>query len=195
MDRETLLALLAAGVLLALLGAGLAVRSRRREKRDRARLVAAEAAGLHIPTSLHPVFDPDLCIGSLACVAVCPEGDVLGVVNGLGALVVAANCVGHGRCAAECPTHAITLVFGTAQRGVDIPRVTPYFESTIPGIYVAGELGGMGLIRNAFRQAIAAVRHLSQNLVRSGDDDADDLIIVGGGPAGFAAALAAQSAH
>jgi thioredoxin reductase len=86
---------------------------------------------------------------------------------------------------------AITLVFGTEKRGIDIPILTPDFESTVPGIFVVGELGGMGLIRNAVeqgKQAVEAIRRLD-GLGRS---DQLDLVIVGAGPAGFAASLAAK---
>ena len=58
-------------------------------------------------------------------------------------------CIGHGACAASCPVSAITLVFGTERRGVDIPLVDPQFETNVPGVFIAGELGGMGLIRKA----------------------------------------------
>jgi len=72
-----------------------------------------------------------------------------------------AACIGHGACAAGCPHDAITLVFGTEKRGIDIPQVSPQFESNVPGLFIAGELGGMGLIRKAAeqgRQAIDAIR-------------------------------------
>jgi thioredoxin reductase/ferredoxin len=193
-DLENALGLAAAGVLLGAGGYFLARRTRARDRRDRERLVTAREQGLHVPASLHPLFDPNLCIGSLACVAACPEGDVIGVVNGVGTLLIGANCIGHGRCAAECPMHAIQLVFGTSERGVDIPRVTPHFESTVPGIYVAGELGGMGLIRNAVRQGAAAIQHLAESLPKHREGPADDVVIVGAGPGGFSAALAARRA-
>jgi thioredoxin reductase len=193
-DLENALGLASAGVLLGAGGYLLARRSRARDRRDRDRMDAAREQGLHIPASLHPVFDPDLCIGSLACVAACPEGDAIGVVDSVGTLLVGANCIGHGRCAAECPMHAIQLVFGTSERGVDIPRVSPQFESTVPGIYAVGELGGMGLIRNAVRQGAEAVRHLAEKLPPRREGPEDDVLIVGAGPAGFAAALAARKA-
>jgi putative YpdA family bacillithiol system oxidoreductase len=87
---------------------------------------------------------------------------------------------------------AITLVFGSERRGVDIPLVSPSFESTVPGLYIAGELGGMGLIRNALEQGRQAVESIARR--RAGGDAALlDLVIVGAGPAGFAAALTAKS--
>jgi thioredoxin reductase len=83
-------------------------------------------------------------------------------------------------------------VFGSERRGVDIPLVSPAFESTVPGIFIAGELGGMGLIRNALeqgRQAVEAIRSRGK-----APGDVLDLVIVGAGPAGFAASLTALAA-
>lgn len=204
MQLELLVAYAGAALLLLILALFLVHRSRARERRDRARLEAARTASLDLPSSLHPVIDADRCIKSLACVTACPEGDVIGIIEGRGSLIEGANCIGHGRCAAECPAEAIRLVLGTAERGVDIPPVSTDFESLVPGIYVVGELGGMGLIRNAVRQGVQAVRHLRSRLAPSrapraaiqGRRDGQhviDLLIVGAGPAGIAAALAAKS--
>lgn len=164
-------------------------RNRRRERVNRARLTEARAAGLTEPASLHPVIDPLRCLGSNACVRACPEGDVLGLLRGRAELINATHCIGHGACRAACPHGAITLVFGTAKRGVDIPLLSPTFETNVPGIYIAGELGGMGLIRNAVeqgRQAMDAIRR------HKGANGMLDVVIVGAGPAGFAATLAAH---
>src|SRR6185295_4665065 len=90
-----------------------------------------------------------------------------------------------------CPTEAITLVFGTARRGVEIPVVSPAFETNVPGIFVAGELGGMGLIRNALEQGRQAVESIHASRKSSGAQL--DVAIVGAGPAGFAASLTALS--
>jgi thioredoxin reductase len=90
-----------------------------------------------------------------------------------------------------CPVDAITLVFGSERRGVDIPLVTPNFESTVPGMFIAGELGGMGLIRNALEQGRQAVEAIARR--GAAGEDRLDLVIVGAGPAGFAAALTAKS--
>jgi thioredoxin reductase/ferredoxin len=144
------------------------------------------------PASLHPVINPARCIGCGSCVKVCPEQEhheILGIVGGRATLINPGDCIGHGACKAACPVEAITLVFGTERRGVDIPLLTPSFESTVPGIFIAGELGGMGLIRNALeqgRQAIDAIR----TRARAGADQLD-VVIVGAGPAGFSASLTA----
>ena len=151
------------------------------------------ADGMHEPASLHPVIDPNRCLGCGTCVSACPEHDVLGLIHHKAELIAAANCVGHGACATACPTHAITLVFGTETRGVDIPHIKPNFETNVPGIFIAGELGGMGLIRNAVQQGAQAVGSI-RTLLRERHNCALDLVIVGAGPAGIAAALAAKEA-
>jgi thioredoxin reductase (NADPH) len=158
---------------------------------------AAAAAGLTEPTSLHPAINPLHCIGCAACVAACPEENVLGVIGGKAELIHPTKCIGHGACAAACPTHAITLVFGTATRGVDIPVVGPDFQTSVPGVFIAGELGGMGLIRNAVeqsKQAVDAIAKLEGIGHREARDTVDrlDLVIVGAGPAGFSASLASM---
>src|SRR5215471_15995086 len=164
---------------------------RRSEARNIATLEAAAEAGLLEPASLHPEIDPATCLGCGACIRACPEGKILGLVDGKAQLIEPTQCIGHGACRAACPTGAITLVFGTATRGVEIPHVGPDFQTNVPGIFLAGEVGGMGLIRNAIeqgRQAIDSVRGLSG----LGRGDLYDVVIVGSGPAGFSASLAAM---
>jgi thioredoxin reductase/NAD-dependent dihydropyrimidine dehydrogenase PreA subunit len=150
----------------------------------------SEAAGLTEPPSLHPVVDLGVCIGSGACVRACPE-QALGIIKGKGVLINPTHCIGHGACAPACPVGAIKLVFGTAKRGMDIPAVTPDFETNVPGLFIAGELGGMGLIRNAVRQGVHAIQAIA---ARPRGAAAYDVVIVGAGPAGIAASLAAKAA-
>ncbi len=148
-------------------------------------------AGLIEPPTLHPVFDFARCFGSGACVKACPE-KAIGIINGKGALINPAHCIGHGACAPACPMQAIKLVFGTEKRGVDIPLVNPNFETTVSGIFIAGELGGMGLIRNAAGQGQKAIEYILQRPKGTFDFD---VVIVGAGPAGIAASLAAKKAN
>jgi thioredoxin reductase (NADPH) len=172
--------------------------ARRRGRLERVSTAAhheATAAGLLEPASLHPVIDPARCIGCGSCIKACPEQPehhVLGLIDGRAQLVSPTDCIGHGACKVACPVEAITLVFGTEKRGVEIPLLTPKFETSVPGIFIAGELGGMGLIRNALeqgRQAVEAI-HAGRG---SGKGEMLDLVIVGAGPAGFAASLTAMS--
>jgi thioredoxin reductase/ferredoxin len=150
-------------------------------------------AGLTEPASLHPVVDHRKCIGCGSCIKACPEmphHTVLGLINQKADLVSPSECIGHGACRTACPVDAITLVFGSARRGVDLPRVTPWFETNVPGIFIAGELGGMGLIRNATEQGRQALEQIAARRPR-GKGDQLDVVIVGAGPAGFSASLAA----
>jgi len=149
-------------------------------------------AGLDQPVSLHPVIDADVCIGSGSCTKACPEQGILQMINGKAALVNPARCIGHGECQRACPVDAITLVFGTEQRGVDIPHVKGTFETNVPGVFIAGELGGMGLIRNAVSQGRQAVENLSKQIEIDRVGEALDLVIVGAGPAGISASLQAK---
>ena len=167
---------------------------RRRRRLEQQSRTVLEQTGAAEPASLHPVIDPARCIGCGSCVKACPEQqhhNVLGILDGRAHLVSPGDCIGHGACRQVCPVNAITLVFGSERRGVDIPLITPNFESTVPGMFVAGELGGMGLIRNALEQGRQAVEAIAQRGAAKGERL--DLVIVGAGPAGFAGALTAKS--
>lgn len=185
---------ISAAVLVVVVIAVAALVAFRREDQAQAALAEAQASGLDQPPSLHPVIDLDVCIGSAACVDACPE-QVLGRIEGLTQMIQAASCIGHGRCHASCPVGAIALVFGTAERGVDIPLLRAGYETNVDGVFVVGELGGMGLIRNAMRQGQKAIESVPGALARpqaraAGDPAAADVLIVGAGPAGLAAAVA-----
>jgi thioredoxin reductase/Pyruvate/2-oxoacid:ferredoxin oxidoreductase delta subunit len=175
------------------IGVGLAlvhVRRRRRRQAHAERVIAEKQGRENIPLTLHPVINPDICIGSLSCLKACPEGDILGVVNGAARLIHADHCIGHGRCAAECPVDAIKLVFGTSERGIDLPMVDQYFESSRLGVHIVGELGGMGLIKNAITQGVQVSARLAEVIPQNGGPSGPvDVAIVGGGPAGLATAL------
>ncbi len=155
----------------------------------------AIAAGLTEPASLHPVINPNRCLGCGSCIGACPEQSghsVLGIINSKSTLIGPTHCIGHGACAAACPQEAITLVFGTATRGIDIPQVKPNFESNVAGLFIAGELGGMGLIRNAITQGCEAIESI-RKVPGIGQGDQLDVLIVGAGPSGFAATISAKS--
>ncbi|UCH52500.1 MAG: NAD(P)-binding domain-containing protein, partial [Pseudomonadota bacterium] len=164
------------------------MRHRKREAQQTARLQEAVESGLTEPPSLHPVINPSRCLNSGACVTACPEG-AMGIIGGKAQLVNASACIGHGACKAACPHDAIELVFGTSKRGMDIPQVNPNFETNVPGLFIAGELGGMGLIRKAVeqgRQAMDSIAKLKDGKLPY------DVVIIGAGPAGLAASLAAM---
>jgi thioredoxin reductase/NAD-dependent dihydropyrimidine dehydrogenase PreA subunit len=173
------------------LASALLLHVRHRRRREAGALKAmqqSQEAGMTEPPSLHPVIDQNICCGSGACVRACPE-EALGIVNGKAQLVNPTVCIGHGACAATCPVEAITLVFGTEKRGIDIPYVKPSFETNVPGIYIAGELGGMGLVRKAAEQGKQAIESLAKGARGGGELD---VVIVGAGPAGLSATLGAM---
>jgi thioredoxin reductase (NADPH) len=163
---------------------------KKRTKLTTYKIEKAKELGFHEPVSLHPVVDLETCIGSGACIAACPEKDILGLVNGQARTINASRCVGHGACFHACPVQAITLNIGTEKRGVELPHVSPEFETNIPGIFIAGELGGMGLIKNAVEQGRQAVEYITKKIKNKSDTDYD-IIIVGAGPAGISATLTA----
>ena len=165
----------------------------RRRAETRALAVRDEAidAGLGEPTSLHPIIDPVLCIGCKACLKACPEGDILGLINNKAQLIEPSNCIGHGACKTACPRGAISLVFGTATRGIDLPVTSADFETNVPGLFIAGELGGMGLIRNAIEQGRQAMEAVEKR-AKSSRHNMLDVCIVGSGPAGISASLSAM---
>jgi thioredoxin reductase/ferredoxin len=188
--------LLVYGAPLALIWGWYLRRQQRVERHSVATRERSVAAGFAEPASLHPVIDTVRCIGCGSCVKACPEQPehhVLGLIGNKAHLVSPSDCIGHGACRSACPVDAITLVFGSAQRGIDIPLLTPSFESTVPGIFIAGELGGMGLIRNALSQGMQAVNAIHKHRPKARAPGALDLLIVGAGPAGFAASLTAMS--
>ncbi len=167
----------------------------RKQKREskivEKKIEKAKLEGLHEPISLHPVIDVNSCIKTGACIVACPERDILGIRKGKAVTINASRCIGHGACFHACPTQAITLCIGTEKRGVDLPHINQNFETNVPGIFIAGELGGMGLIKNAVEQGKQAV----DNIVKLGKSkhEADyDLTIVGAGPAGISASLSAK---
>lgn len=168
-----------------------------RKKEEIATRIAEDikAMGDVVATSLSPRIDPSLCIGSGACVSACPEKSVIALVRGQAELINPLGCIGHGACASACPVQAIQLVFGTKTRGVELPLVDENFQTNRPGVYIAGELGGMGLIRNAAAQGRQAMEHIisgGPEGPRRGTNDAFDVIVVGAGPAGISATLRAM---
>jgi len=161
---------------------------KQKEKAAVAQLNESIEAGLTEPSSLHPEIDPNICMGAGSCITACPE-HAIGMIKGKAVLINPTHCIGHGACAAACPHDAITLVFGTEKRGMDIPQVNPNFETNVPGIFIAGELGGMGLIRKTASQGMQAIENIAK---LKGSSNPYDVVIIGAGPAGLAATLGAM---
>ncbi len=151
----------------------------------------AVAMGITRPRAQFPMINRSLCIGCGACVDACPEGDVLGVVWGSADVINGERCVGHGYCEKVCPVGAIKIGLGDIKTRPDIPILTASNETSVPGIFIAGELGGLSLIRNAISQGTAVVQEIAGRIGTPGASDLYHLVIVGAGPAGIAAALTA----
>jgi len=168
------------------------VRSAKERREAEEKYQKSQKAGGLLPVTLHPHIDVTNCIGCGSCVKACPE-DVLGIVNGVASVVTGMRCIGHGLCAEVCPVGAIVLRFGTPKEGQEIPYYDDHYETNIKGMYVVGELGGIGLIRNAVSQSMKAVQHVVTAGRRAKRPAEYDIVIIGAGPAGLSAALSAQA--
>ncbi len=115
----------------------------------------------------HAIVRADLCVGCSTCVDACPEDGALHLESKL-AVVDLSRCVGHGDCAAACPVSAIVVSTGGMVHRVEVPRVDVNFQSNVRGLYVVGELGGRGLIKNAINEGRIAAEHVAATLQRIG---------------------------
>ena len=164
---------------------------RRKEHEARERFEKAKVAGLLAAVSMHPHINALSCIGCGGCVDACPEEHVLAIIEGKAVLENGAKCVGHGLCGEACPVGAITMMMAGPGKSADLPVLNELLETTVPNMFIAGELGGMGLIRNAINQGKKTVEAIAGR-PRS-NNGGYDVAIVGAGPAGLAAGLAAKA--
>lgn len=159
---------------------------------------------------LHAVVRADVCVGCGTCVGACPEPGAI-ELHGKIAVVETALCKGHGKCVEACPVGGILLATGDAVHRVEVPDVGVDFMSNVPGIFIVGELGGRGLIKNAINEGKLAIEGIAATLggaraaaggagpdPRVGEvglhplDEPLDVLIVGAGPAGMSAGLEAH---
>lgn len=153
-------------------------------------LKAAREAKGEDASGLVPIIDQDMCIGCSACVDAC-ETDVLSIVAGKSAVTNINTCTSAGTCAMVCPTGACQLGGTGAARRIEVPRIDEDFQTNQRGIYAVGELGGLGLIKNAVAEGQLVVERIARHHQRR--EGILDLVIIGGGPAGLSAGLAAKS--
>lgn len=191
---ETLLAVSIAAIVTLFFTRGHLKNLRTRETRAR---VAAEKGNLLSggPQAQHPHIDAAHCIGCGTCTMVCPEGDVLAVIGGRAVIVNGYKCIGHSLCADACPVGAITMVMASPSMGADMPRLTPEYETSMANLFIAGELGGLALIKNAINQGRDCIDTIANRVAAMGPvrsvPDVYDVLIVGAGPAGISASLRA----
>jgi len=147
------------------------------------------------PKAQHPHIDSNYCIGCGTCTSVCPEGDVLAMIAGKAVIVNGHKCIGHGLCADACPVGAITMVMASPSMAADMPHLTPEYETSVPNLFIVGELGGLALIKNAVNQGrdcvdTIAARHKANGAAHP-VPGVHDLLVIGAGPAGISASLRA----
>src|SRR5580692_8445337 len=166
------------------------------KKRETKAREAAEKGKLFSegPKAQHPHIDTDYCIGCATCTSVCPEGDVLAMIGGKAVIVNGHKCIGHALCADACPVGAITMVMASPSMARDMPQLTPDYETTIPGLFIIGELDGLALIKNAVNQGRDCVDTIAARLRAQPIQPIQgvfDILVVGAGPAGISASLRA----
>lgn len=166
-----------------------------------------------------PTINASTCIGCRACVDACPY-DVLEIHRYVAQVARPADCCGLTLCEQKCPNGS--LVMGDGVPAAGLVAVSDALESReVPGLYFAGDVTGMPLIRNAINQGAHAVAAIADSLGCEGegwgkraqrarrswgstrpepednrpkrDTSRLDLVIVGAGPAGLSAALAAKA--
>ena len=176
---------------------GYLLQCRRRLEQDAARKAEAESLGIDRPTGQFPFIDALRCAGCATCISACPEGDVLGIVGGTAVVINGVRCIGIGACEEACPVDAIKIGIGNLREREDVPLLDDGLQSNLPGVFVAGELGGLSLVSNAVRQgrkSVESIARVRDQDPRESDPQVLDLVIVGAGPAGLSAALAATEA-
>ena len=171
-------------------GWGLAQGIQRIVRRGR-RAVAAVAAVEPPKVRRLPQINTATCIGCHACVDACPY-DVIDMRNFVARVVRPDDCCGLTLCEQRCPNGSLVVLEG--ERVPDLPALDERLASRVaPGIFLAGDITGLPLIRNAINQGAHAVQAIADELRARGRSRSElELVIVGAGPAGISAALEAK---
>ena len=140
-----------------------------------------------------PVIDATRCLGCNACVEACPH-DVLEVERFIAKVARPDACCGLVLCAERCPNGSLAISQGEPiERGARLSSELESIER--PGVFLAGDVAGPSLIRNAIEQGERAARAAYESLARAervrGFDA--DVVVIGAGPAGLSAGLSARA--
>jgi len=175
----------AAGALVLAAGAAAADRRRRRS----AEKPRSPAPVVPAPRKRLPMIDPTTCLGCYACVDACPF-DVLTIDKYVAVVARPEECCGVVLCEQVCPNGSLRVEDG--EPIVDRPATDEHLESRdVPGLFLAGDLTGLPLIKNAINQGARAVDRIAATLPRRRTEPID-LVVIGAGPAGLSAALRAK---
>src|SRR5260370_6068547 len=105
--------------------------------------------------------------------------------------------MGCSLCSEAGPVGAIPMVRASPSMGADLPYLTQEYETSVPNLFIAGELGSLALIKNAVNQGLECVDIIANRLTArrrresSAEREVYDILIVGAGPAGISASLRA----
>lgn len=168
-------------------GAGaIAARRRKKSAQEPQKALLEPAARVRLPQ-----INTSTCLGCYACVDACPY-DVLEIERYVAVVARPEACCGLTLCEQRCPNGSLVITDGEPIG--ERPRLRGDLESLdVPGLYLAGDVTGLPLIKNAIHQGAHATTEIAKGLEgarRRGD--ALDLIIIGAGPAGISAALKAK---
>jgi thioredoxin reductase (NADPH) len=156
--------------------------------------ITASAGSGTAAGALRPLINASLCIGCGSCVDACPEQGTLELIGHKAILAHPERCKSHGDCVRACPVSGITLSAGGSLQTMKVPHLDENFETNVPGTFIVGELGGMGLIKTSINEGRLVADHLRQRIEKAGprlalEADEYDVIVVGAGPAGLSASL------
>lgn len=86
---------------------------------------------------------------------------------------------------------SIDAVLASGDMPTRRPALRAHYESSLPGLYVIGDLAGAPVIKLAMAQGVEVIEHIATKPdAKSGDPNIYDLLVAGA--AGLNAALAAQ---